>query len=226
MTQSHIRLFHDSDLTHVEEITYKTGDFGRDLTGKNYFNDSRLFFYLYIFDYTVFQPEHFFVIGSGNRSEDGLDDLPVGFICGTPDSENYQKKVNQNKQIRPFLRAWFVSSWKHPESFREYRSVLCNREKTMKSQFMQKIRQEYPAHLHINLLPGFQTAGMGSKLMTHYLSHLKNQGADGVHLATTSLNEKAVPFYQKHGFEVKQEHKIWNHRNRGDFKILTLARKL
>ena len=56
-----IRPFRKKDLKDLEEITYKTGDFGEDLTGKGWFNDSRLFFCLYIYYYLIFVPEHAFV---------------------------------------------------------------------------------------------------------------------------------------------------------------------
>ena len=42
-----IRGFQPSDEAAVQEITFKTGFKGRDLTGRNYFDDSRLFFLIF-----------------------------------------------------------------------------------------------------------------------------------------------------------------------------------
>ena len=61
-------------------------------------------------------------------------------------------------------------------------------------------RRKYPAHLHIDILPDFQSAGYGSKMMNALLSHLKEQKISGVMLSCSANNTRAVHFYKKHGF--------------------------
>lgn len=59
----------------------------------------------------------------------------------------------------------------------------------------------YPAHLHIDINPGFQGQGTGAKLMSALLSHLKNTGVKGVMLIVGSGNKGAIRFYMKCGFK-------------------------
>ena len=68
-----------------------------------------------------------------------------------------------------------------------------------------ELLSHYPAHLHINLLPGYQGQGHGSQLMDTLLTEFRRRGVPGVHLGTNSANEKAVPFYKKQGFALLDE---------------------
>ena len=61
---------------------------------------------------------------------------------------------------------------------------------------------QYPAHLHIDLLPEAQGQGMGSQLMETLLQTLRRAGVPGVFLCVGADNARAVAFYQKHGFTV------------------------
>ena len=59
----------------------------------------------------------------------------------------------------------------------------------------------YPAHLHIDILPGFQRMGLGSQLMDALTAHLRAKGIPGVMLGVGSDNEKGLNFYAKYGFK-------------------------
>lgn len=59
---------------------------------------------------------------------------------------------------------------------------------------------EYPAHLHIDILPFYQRMGMGTKLMDDLIAKLKKAGIAGVKLSCAAKNQKAVAFYKKFGF--------------------------
>ncbi len=60
--------------------------------------------------------------------------------------------------------------------------------------------EEYPAHLHIDLLPELQGAGWGRRLIDTLMAQLAEQGIDGVHLVVPSANKSALAFYPKVGF--------------------------
>lgn len=62
--------------------------------------------------------------------------------------------------------------------------------------------KEYPAHLHIDILPQYQRMGLGTRLMDVLVSHLKNKGVPGLMLSVSSDNEKGIGFYTKYGFSV------------------------
>lgn len=59
---------------------------------------------------------------------------------------------------------------------------------------------DYPAHLHIDLLPELQGAGWGRRLIDTLLAQLSEQGVQGVHLVAPRANEPAQAFYPKVGF--------------------------
>lgn len=61
---------------------------------------------------------------------------------------------------------------------------------------------QYPAHLHINILPEFTGQGWGQKLMSAFLSKITELGACGVHLGMVATNDGARRFYERVGFEL------------------------
>jgi ribosomal protein S18 acetylase RimI-like enzyme len=64
---------------------------------------------------------------------------------------------------------------------------------------------EYPAHLHIDILPEYQRMGIGSKLMNALVQHLKDKGIRGLMLSVACDNVKGRQFYKKYGFQVLAE---------------------
>jgi GNAT superfamily N-acetyltransferase len=66
---------------------------------------------------------------------------------------------------------------------------------------------DYPAHLHIDLLPSLQGKGMGRTLMDTLFTELERQGVPGIHLGVGASNVGTVAFYRKTGFSVLEEHK-------------------
>ena len=68
-----------------------------------------------------------------------------------------------------------------------------------------RLSKEYPAHLHIDILDGYQRMGLGHKLMNALIGKLKESGVKGVCLFVGAKNQKGISFYKKYGFtEVKK----------------------
>ncbi len=66
---------------------------------------------------------------------------------------------------------------------------------------------EYPAHLHIDLLPELQGAGWGRRLIDTLMAQLAHEGVRGVHLVVPRANKPAQAFYAKVGFvRVGEDH--------------------
>jgi len=61
--------------------------------------------------------------------------------------------------------------------------------------------EQYPAHLHIDVLPEFQRRGWGKKLMETLVSKLQEQNVKGVHLVMAGDNVAAGKFYEAVDFE-------------------------
>lgn len=69
-----------------------------------------------------------------------------------------------------------------------------------------KYKTDYPAHLHIDLLPEYQQKGLGRQLIDTLCNHLKSKGVKGVMLSVFVGNKGAIRFYEKCGFtRVKKE---------------------
>jgi ribosomal protein S18 acetylase RimI-like enzyme len=60
--------------------------------------------------------------------------------------------------------------------------------------------EEFPAHLHIDLLPRLQGQGWGRRSLEALLGELASGGVPGIHLGVDPQNRGAVAFYERLGF--------------------------
>lgn len=191
------------DLTAIADICYKTGFMGEDLTGSERFNDKTLFSYLFCLYYPLYEIENCFVALDGNNGN------IIGYIIGSENTIRQEKAFMQKMIPRIALRMFTYTIFFHAESFKAVLSFI----KSMKLGDIKKtVYIEYPAHLHINILPQYQKLGIGSMLLNTFECHMKNKKVHGIHIWTSNKNEKAVPFYVKHGYEIiyERENKVWN----------------
>jgi GNAT superfamily N-acetyltransferase len=63
-------------------------------------------------------------------------------------------------------------------------------------------RAQYPAHLHIGLLPAWRRQGLGTALVQCYEAYLRQRGIPGYHLFASSFHPLGVAFYFKLGLEL------------------------
>lgn len=61
--------------------------------------------------------------------------------------------------------------------------------------------KKYPAHLHINLLPGYQGKSYGTEMIKALENHLISEGVKGVVLMANKENIGAIRFYKRNGFK-------------------------
>ncbi|MEP6843825.1 MAG: GNAT family N-acetyltransferase [Pseudolysinimonas sp.] len=59
---------------------------------------------------------------------------------------------------------------------------------------------EYPAHLHIDLLERARGRGLGRALMERQIATLRQNGVRGLHLGVDRQNVNAIEFYRHLGF--------------------------
>jgi ribosomal protein S18 acetylase RimI-like enzyme len=59
---------------------------------------------------------------------------------------------------------------------------------------------EFPSHLHIDLLPRAQGQGIGRRMIQQLLQRLRERGSPGVHLGMSTVNQRAYGFYRAQGF--------------------------
>lgn len=68
-----------------------------------------------------------------------------------------------------------------------------------------QLAREYPAHLHVDVLPEAQGGGNGRRLIAAFLDALRERGCPGVHLGAAAANTRAIGFYEHLGFQVLEQ---------------------
>lgn len=184
------------DIPYLYEICLKTGDAGKDASALFY--DPYLIGQYYAAPYLIYPEGICFVAEYKHR--------PQGYILAAPDTLAFYQWLEEiwlpplRKQYpRPFTHEILRS--KKEEKILEtiHRSHVSADEKEL------CLIKDYPAHLHIDMLPAIQGKGMGRALMNTLCKELAQQHIPGVHLGVANNNPNAIAFYRKTGFSVYSE---------------------
>ena len=183
-----IRNYHITDISSLYRICLLTGNHGEDATSS--LKDSDLVGHLFAAPYAIFEPDLCFILSK--------DAIPSGYILGTRDSIEFYEKCE--KKWFPELRNRYSLPSDKDLSL-EARLIRYLHQK----QIMMRDLENYPAHLHIDILPIAQGKGYGRKLIETFLRQLQSQNVQGVHLIVPKNNKNAICFYQKVGFHKFKE---------------------
>jgi ribosomal protein S18 acetylase RimI-like enzyme len=184
-----IRPYQKSDEAAVRRICLLTGKNGGDATAL--YTDTDLLSDIYAIPYTVLDPELCFV------AVDSETDRVVGYIVGTADSARFARR---------FRDEWLPQvSGRHeapPEKAGPHNDAQSAMAWNLHHPWADsRLAEDYPAHLHIDLLPEAQGKGGGRALMETYLNAARKHGAPGVHLYVSVGNTNAQAFYARLGFK-------------------------
>lgn len=174
------------DLDDIFSICLLTGASGEDAT--EFYDDPRLPGNIYAAPYIVLR------LGLGFVAVDS--EGVVGYVVGTPFTRAFEKECEEDWW--PALRV--VNPDPGPDHDRtdwnaRLRSLI-HRPVRMPGELL----SEYPAHLHINLLPRAQGQGVGKELIAMMLGSFHVAGVRGAHLGVSTANTRAIGFYQRLGF--------------------------
>jgi ribosomal protein S18 acetylase RimI-like enzyme len=136
--------------------------------------------------YVFLEPEFAFVLDDGNRA--------VGYVIGTPDTAAFARAYRA--RWIPRLAGRYPVPPDPPASQEDQMIALHYHPERLVWPGL----AEYPAHLHIDLLPPFQGAGHGRALMETFYAAAARAGAAGVHVTVTTANTRALGFYDRLGF--------------------------
>lgn len=179
-------------------ICCKTGDAGKDATGL--MSDDSIWGSLWVLPYVARYPDLAWVVEY--TPEDGSTPYVAGYIVCAPDTNGYND--------------WFISEWwpsasarytRPPppaageEPSREYKALNDGDTRVQSRGGEFDYSGQYPAHLHIDLLPEIQGKGLGRRLIMTLLDTLRRKGVKGLHLGTQEKNKDACAFYEKMGFK-------------------------
>ncbi|HEX2823980.1 MAG TPA: GNAT family N-acetyltransferase [Streptosporangiaceae bacterium] len=178
-----IRPYHERDLPAVYDICVRTADSGGDARGKYRTDD--LVPDLFAGPYVFLEPELAFVLDDGGQA--------VGYVLGTADTAAFARAY-RDRWI-PRLASRYPVPPQPARSPDEQLLALHYRPERL----LWPGLPEYPAHLHIDLLPAFQRAGHGRSLMDTFFAAAARAGAAGVHVCVVAANP-AIGFYRHLGF--------------------------
>jgi ribosomal protein S18 acetylase RimI-like enzyme len=179
-----IRRYQDADHDALYDICVRTADAGGDARGK--YSSDDLMPDLFAGPYVFLEPRFAFVLDDGDRA--------VGYVIGTPDTAAFARAYRE--RWIPHLADRYQVPPNPPVTPDDQMLALHYApERLLWSEL-----PRYPAHLHIDLLPGFQGNGHGRKLIDTFCDAVADEGAAGVHVCVVSENTKALGFYERIGF--------------------------
>ncbi len=189
--KTQIRPYQQSDFKVFYSICLQTADSGKDAT--HLFSDPELVGNFSAAPYVVFEPELCFVVTCFGK--------PCGYILGTKDSATFYQRCK--KEWFPQLRKKYTmpSAEENSHQARIIRLIYSGLS-------LKKELRDYPAHLHIDLLPETQGKGMGRKLMNIFLDRLRELKVPAVHLEVGKTNVGAIKYYQRMGFHIIKEYEL------------------
>jgi GNAT superfamily N-acetyltransferase len=183
-TTATIRPYRDEDLAAVYDVCVRTADAGKDARGKYHSDD--LMPDLFAGPYVFLEPGFAFVLDDGHRA--------VGYVLGTPDTAAFARAYRA--RWMPRLAGRYPVPPDPPTSQEEHMIALHYHPERL----VRPGLAEYPAHLHIDMLPPFQGAGHGRAMMETFYAAAAQAGAAGVHVTVARANTRALGFYHRLGF--------------------------
>ena len=154
------------------------------------FDDPRILGHVFAAPYAVFEPSLAFIA----EDEAGVG----GYIVGTLDSKAFEERLEADWW--PALRDQYLAppTELSPDQWTPDQRTARFIQDPIK--IPDELAEDYPSHLHINLLPRLQSQGLGRQLMNTLIRALREQGSVGLHFYVWPSNQRAVGFYQHLGF--------------------------
>ncbi|GIH16976.1 GNAT family N-acetyltransferase [Rugosimonospora africana] len=181
-----VRPVEPSDRDALYDICLRTADTGADARGQ-YLSDT-LVGDIFAVPYAEREPQHCFVVDDGTGAA-------VGYIVGVADTADFVRWYRQEWIPRVAHRRPVPPD---PPVTRD--DVMLSRHYRPERMLVPALLSDYPAHLHIDLLPDWQGKGWGRALMHRFLDSLRTAGVPRVHLSTSRSNVNACKFYDRLGF--------------------------
>jgi ribosomal protein S18 acetylase RimI-like enzyme len=178
-----IRPYRESDRADCYDICIRTGAAGQDGTGT--YSDDELTPAIFCGPYLSYQPDLAWVVDDGTRA--------VGYVIGVSDTAAFVDWYRA--EVLPAFAARFPLTEGLSDDEREMTELGHQPERMLIPELV-----DYPAHLHIDLLPEAQGQGLGRALISTLVTALAERGVPGVHLEMDGANVGAGAFYQRLGF--------------------------
>ncbi|MFE6970525.1 GNAT family N-acetyltransferase [Isoptericola sp. NPDC057653] len=179
-----------SDRDALYDVCLRTGDSGDDATGQ--YEDGALLGHVYLGAYLALEPDLARVL----RRADGT---AVGYCVATASTTDFERRCEESWW--PPLRARLAAPAADDESADARLLRMIHAPSRSGAPWL----EQYPAHLHIDLLPGAQGGGAGRRVLEAVLDAVAAAGAPGIHLGVGGRNLRAIGFYEHLGFRTLEE---------------------
>lgn len=177
-----IRRYRPDDRADIYEVCRRTAAAGGDATGL--YSDDDLMPDIFAGPYLEHDPELVFVVDTGTRVS--------GYVLAAADTRSF---------VEWYAAAWVsrLARFSHVDPPMTAEDSIIDLGYRPERMLIPEV-DEYPAHLHIDLLPESQGQGLGRELIGRLLFALRQRGIRKLYLAMDSENTAAKAFYDRLGF--------------------------
>jgi GNAT superfamily N-acetyltransferase len=183
-----IRDYRPGDEQAAYDVCLKTGNHGDDGT-EFYLDDPDALGRIFVGPYLKFEPGLALLL----QDEEGV----CGYALGALDSRAFYEQYE--REWRPALCAQFPSPSGDPGGWNRVEAV--HQVYHHPDYFCPEPYDQYPSHLHIDLVARKHRQGFGGQMMHELMNRLRSKGSPGVHLGMSAHNDRAYRFYTKLGFQ-------------------------
>jgi GNAT superfamily N-acetyltransferase len=190
-----LRAYRPGDLDALYEICLRTGDSGQDATSLH--KHGQLIGHLYAAPYGVLEPSNVVV------AED--DEGVAGYVVGTHDTDAFAARLE--REWWPALRERYaqVPDVDLTPADRHRIAVIGAPHVTPAD-----IVAQYPAHIHMNLLPRLRGQRIGTSLLQIWVDQAREAGVAGIHLGANTANTGGVAFWSRNFKPLRTEGRtVW-----------------
>ncbi|TDU05804.1 acetyltransferase (GNAT) family protein [Streptomyces sp. 846.5] len=182
-----VRPYRPEDRDALFDICVRTAHDGGD--SRHIHPDLELMPSIFAAPYAVLEPELAFVVDDGERA--------VGYVVATADTATFVKRYST--EWLPTLLRRYPAPDRALDRAATPSEVMVDLMHRPERMLLPEL-EEYPAHLHIDLLPSHQRAGHGRELMDALFAALRSAGVARLHLGMVTANTPARAFYDRLGF--------------------------
>ena len=175
------------DLNAFYQVSLQTGHLGSD--ARHLYADPKLMGHIYSAPYLKFSPDLAMVVERHGQV--------LGFCIGAANTRDFERRLETGWW--PSLRQTYqkpLTKKRSEWTADERRCQMIH----VPEIAPQHVCKNFPAHLHMNLLPEIQGRGTGHELLQFWLEKAAELGVSAVHVGANVQNEKAVRFWQRQGF--------------------------
>ena len=177
------------DWAAVYELCCRTGNNGQPVAAQRW----DFFGRLWVEPYKIIFPQWTYVAETKN--------VIVGYLTGCPDTNAFTRVKRWKFSLRllvDIIRGCYPDNRDAWRFARQMLRLEQTPERIFPRGLVANLRQNYPAHLHMNVEADWRGSGIGAQLAEEFFADLRAAGIAGVHLycGAAPLN-----FYEKQGFK-------------------------